>query len=78
VTSLINIGLIHFDRGRYLEALKFSQQALTLAQELGTRQTEATALNNIGTVLLSTEQLFRVDEVFRASIGDQQRDWRSQ
>jgi len=50
VSFLTNIGLVYTDQGKWEEALRVYQDALTLAKQLGHPQVQANALMNIGNV----------------------------
>jgi tetratricopeptide (TPR) repeat protein len=53
---LLNLGIVHYQKSRFREALASWQQALTLFQEIGNRHGEASSLGNLGLAYQSLGQ----------------------
>ncbi len=53
VQTLIDIGNVYYNCGKYQEALNHYQKSLSIAQEIGYRREEGTNLMNIGNVYLN-------------------------
>jgi tetratricopeptide (TPR) repeat protein len=55
--ALVNLGVVHWQLGRYPEAIDQLTQALTLFREIGDGRGEARALGNLGVVHTATGDL---------------------
>ena len=66
--SLISLGLAYLQQGQYPEAIELSQQCLTIAREIGDRNTEGKSLVNLGLAYYSQGQYSEAIELFQQSL----------
>jgi tetratricopeptide (TPR) repeat protein len=63
-----NLGIAYARRGRYQEAIDFSQQSLDIYRSLGDRNGQARALTNLGNLAGRREQVDAAAEYYREAL----------